>query len=215
MLQPGNMFVRVNYSDSQNFDFLSPEIPYRLLQDRAALMRKRRLSDSLKSILMQMPPIHIYFYEYTDFGEIDYNIHIVSEKMKIFLENIGLVKNLLFVRIALLQDDNGQESESLIFYAVHYPQELWKPCLRPMLAYKRKSLWLPCSNYLEDDDYFAETAYDVGNALLVLDRRLVGDTPLFRVSNEVREPLAVREDVLEKCLQGDMEGFDFDEVIVE
>lgn len=210
---PAWMFVPMDYGDASP-DRASLAVPAHTFDDWAALIRLPALNPAQEDYLQCLSPVPVTTFEYVDIAEIYYNIHIFSERMRVIATRSEITAHLRFFPVRVLPaSEKVAIPEGVSFYAVQYAAPLWIPCLKPVLTYKRKELRLPPSEVVGGS--FRKAVYHTGNSLLIVDRELLQGVPFCRVANEYNESLIVREDVLDCWLKYGLEGFDFEEVLID
>lgn len=208
------MLVRTYLGDAPP-DRASLTIPVREFDDWAALIRLPALNPAQEDYLQRLSPIPVATFNYADIAEISYNIHIIfSERMRVIATRSASAAHLRFFPVRVLPaSEKVALPEGVSFYAVQYAEPLWIPCLKPVLTYKRKELRLPPSEVVGGS--FRKAVYDTRNSLLIVNRELLQNAPFCRVANEYNESLIVREDVLDCWLRYGLEGFDFEDVLID
>lgn len=210
---PSLMFAEVNFTSEYSQQARRYSLSMTDFYEWVGLVRACHLTEAYKSRLLGQRPPYVKAFDSADIGRIRFNIHIFSRLMRDVMEYMGLSEHLYFVPVPIFitggtQDDFYKDT----FYAVHYSEYLWRPCLKVVSAYKAKEFWFPSP---EKEEGVRRQLYDTGNALLILDRKALGDVKLCRVANEVMESLVVREDILDYWLELGVSGFEFVEVLLD
>lgn len=210
---PSLMFAEVNFANDYSQQARRYSLPMADFYEWVGLVRACHLTDAYKSRLLGLRPPCVEAFDSADIGRIRFNIHIFSRLMRDVIEYTELSEHLYFVPVPIFIRDSIQDKfYEDTFYAVHYSEYLWRTCLKVVPAYKAKEFWFPSP---EKEEGVRRRLYDTGNALLILDRKALGDVKLCRVANEAMESLVVREDVLDYWLEQGVSGFEFVEVLLD
>lgn len=128
-------------------------------------------------------------------------IHLYSARLREAVEKQGLSHDMRFVEAHIFaRTDNARPA---LFYAVRYEPPLCIPCLRPLPIYRAI------------DFGGGDKIYKRRGSLLILDKGKINPSVrLFCVSNVVKRPLVVREDVLLQWLEWGIK-VDFQEVLFD